>query len=63
MINEHGIKNSFRLIKADIIDMQGELLNIKTQQARIMAMLDEISEKISQKAKTSAGLKTAKRKR
>ena len=43
MINEHGIKNSFRLIKADIIDMQGELLNIKTQQARIMAMLDEIS--------------------
>jgi len=63
MINEHGIKNSFRLIKADIIDMQGELLNIKTQQARIMAMLDEISEKISQKMKTSAKPKTAKRKR
>jgi hypothetical protein len=40
MIDEHTLKNSFRAIKADILTIQGELLGIKQEQARILVDLE-----------------------
>ncbi|MFH1152167.1 MAG: hypothetical protein V1788_03535, partial [Nanoarchaeota archaeon] len=40
MIDEHTLKNSFRAIKADILEIQGELMNIKQEQARILVDVD-----------------------
>ncbi|MFH1451819.1 MAG: hypothetical protein ABIF88_01450 [archaeon] len=52
MVNEHNIINSFRLVKSDIISVQGELLNIKEQQARMMIKLEEISSKLISRIRT-----------
>lgn len=43
MIDEHSLKNSFRAVKADILSMQGELMNLKEQQARIIRDLDDLA--------------------
>jgi len=42
MINEHAIKNSFRAIKADILGVQGDLMNMKMEQAKILMELEKL---------------------
>lgn len=52
MVTEHNIKNSFRTVKGDIMQIQGELFGIKEQQARVLMMLDEINSKLKNLQKT-----------
>jgi hypothetical protein len=43
MVNEHALKNSFRAIKSDILGLQGELLNIRNEQAKILIELEKLT--------------------
>ncbi len=43
MMNENNIKNSFRAVKGEILEIQGELLNIKEQQVKMIMKLEEIA--------------------
>ena len=49
MINKHSVKNSFRLVKTDILKIEGEMMNIKAQQVRILEQLEKLTSKISNK--------------
>jgi hypothetical protein len=66
VVNKNSIKNSFRLVKTDIIKIEGELMNIKTQIAKIFQELDYIkqksgrSEKITNKKMNYIASKTGK---
>ena len=42
MTDEYAIKNSFRAVKGDIIKIEGELMNLKLQQAKILEQLEKI---------------------
>ena len=50
MVDEKNLSRSFKRIKADIIDLQGELLGLKEQMTRIAIDLEEIGKKVSQKS-------------
>lgn len=54
MTDEHTIKNSFRAVKGDILSIQGELLGIKEQQAKILRGLEEINSKLKNTKKPKA---------
>ncbi|MFH1787727.1 MAG: hypothetical protein ABH811_02980 [archaeon] len=43
MAIENPIKSSFRAVKADIIRIQGELMNIKNQQIHILEQLEKMT--------------------
>jgi len=63
MINEHNIKNSFRVVKADILTIQGEFLEIKQQQAKILLQLEKLTSKPKKKKiKKKAKKKIVKKK-
>lgn len=59
MTNE-TIRNSFRAVKADILKIEGELMNIKAQQVRILEQLEKFASKKA--TKKTAKKKTAKKK-
>lgn len=59
MVNELNIKNSFRSVKADILRLHGELLNIRQEQVKILVEL----EKMTSKTKGVAKKKPAKKKK
>ncbi|MFH1608019.1 MAG: hypothetical protein ABIA78_02700 [archaeon] len=42
MTDEHQIKNSFRAVKADILKIEGELMNIKSQLAQILQEIEHL---------------------
>ncbi len=48
-IDEPSIKNSFRAVKGDILEIQGDLMNIKEQQAKMLVNLEKILAKIGEK--------------
>ncbi|MFH1608169.1 MAG: hypothetical protein ABIA78_03475 [archaeon] len=50
-MNESSIKNSFRAVKGDIIELQGELLNLKEQHARILIELEKLSDPLKKLVK------------
>ena len=60
MINEHNLKNSFRAVKGNILEIQGELLNIKIQQAKILAELEKLTSKPKVAKRKSTKKKTKK---
>ena len=64
MVNEKNLINSFRLAKSDIISIQGELMQLKKQQAEIFLRLEELIEKRKsaprKKTKTKRKRKTEK---
>ena len=51
MEDEHQIKNSFRAVKADILKIEGELMNIKSQQVHILEQLEKLTSKMKSPAK------------
>lgn len=57
MVNEESIKDSFRAVKADILKIEGEILEINEQQAVIFNELAKLTAK-----KKFAKKKTAKKK-
>lgn len=45
--DDSTIKNSFRAVKADILQIQGELMNIKAQQIQILEQIEKFASKLS----------------
>ena len=62
MVNEKNLARSFSRIKADIIDLQGELLGLKEQMTRLAIDLEEIGKKIPQKTSAKKISKKSDRK-
>lgn len=60
MVDEQNLSQSFRRIKADIMNLQGEILNIKEMQAHIAVELEALSKKFS--TKKSVKKKSARKK-
>lgn len=58
------IKNSFRAVKADILQIQGELMNIKAQQIQILEQIEKFASKLSATPRKTAiaKKKTSKKK-
>ncbi|MGD9275877.1 MAG: hypothetical protein PVJ67_01765 [Candidatus Pacearchaeota archaeon] len=59
MVNKHNLKNSFRAIKSDIMKIEGDIMNIRTQQAEILVEL----EKLTATTKKPVKKKTSKKKK
>ncbi len=51
MINKHNIASSFRAVKADILKIEGELMNIKFQQVHILEQLEKLTSKMKSPVK------------
>lgn len=49
MVNEKSLAESFRKIKADIMSIQGEILEIKEEQGKTLLKLNFLTEKLHAK--------------
>jgi DNA/RNA endonuclease YhcR with UshA esterase domain len=52
MVNERGLKNAFKKIKTDILQLQGHYLEIAGQQAEIARELQHIRDALEMNSKT-----------
>ena len=55
---EQNIKNSFKLVKEDIIHLQKEIIELNLRQQKIVNMLSKIDQKASKKVITKTKVKT-----
>lgn len=63
MVNEHNLKNSFRAIKSDIMKIEGDIMNIRTQQAEILVELEKLTSLMKKPAKKKPVKKKVSRKK
>jgi hypothetical protein len=49
---KHNVKESFKLVKEDIIHLQKEIIELNLRQQKIMDLLNKIDDKASKKVKS-----------
>lgn len=62
MVNERNLVNSFRLAKSDIISIQGELMELKKNQAEIFLKLEKLIKKRSSNSEEKKKAKKSSKK-